>query len=219
MTEIARPLELITALGVAAVLLAAITRRYNHEARRLRRGLRAVLGGEPQGVLVDLKRGRAIGLNFRSKRVAVVWDAGAWGLLYGLDELEGAQVIVDSAVVGFAYRGATSRPLDPVGAGARRVAMRFMFDDPTYPDFAIDLWRRKDGGHRDEPTQEAALAEASHWLARIEALLGRPRNSWWEGAPAPQASAVPEPEPQASPASGRRTEPFDRGSLRDEDAA
>src|SRR6201996_2323030 len=116
MDEITRLLALLGVAGVAVTVLAGVARWRMTEARRIRRGLKVVLKGEPHGFLAALGRGRGMGFNFTTNQVAVVWDAGAWGLVYGLDELMGAEVIVDGMVVGRAHRGEHRRALDAFDA-------------------------------------------------------------------------------------------------------
>jgi hypothetical protein len=204
MDEVTRLLALLGVAGIAVTLVAGIARWANNEGRRIRRGLKAVLKSQPHGFLAALGRGRGMGFNFTSNQVAVVWDAGAWGLVYGLDELMGAEVIVDGLVVGRAHRGETRRALDAFDA-AERVALRLVFDDLAHPDFVLDLWLPEDEGRADELPPGEAIAEANRWLARIEALLRRPittkRPLQVAAAPAPapvvaQAEAAPpSPEP------------------------
>jgi hypothetical protein len=135
--------------------------------------LKAVLKDDVHGYLVALGRGRGVGFNFTRNQVADVWDSGAWGFVYALDELVGAEVIVDGQVVGRAHRGEARRALDAFDA-AERVALRLVFDDPGQPDFVLDLWLPEDEDRRDELPPAEAIAEANRWLARIEALLRRP---------------------------------------------
>jgi hypothetical protein len=173
MDEVTRLLALLGVAGIAVTVLAGVARWQMNEARRIRRGLKAVLKGDTHGFLVALGRGRGVGFNFTRNQVAVVWDAGAWGLVYALDELMGAEVIVDALVVGRVHRGETRRALDAFDA-TQRVALRLVFDDPGSPDFVLDLWLPEDEGRRDELPPGEAIAEANRWLARIEALLRRP---------------------------------------------
>lgn len=173
MDEVTRLLALLGVAGIAVTILAGIARWQMNETRRVRRGLKAVLQGDTHGFLVALGRGRGVGFNFTRNQVAVVWDAGAWGLLYTLDELMGAEVIVDGLVVGRVHRGETRRALDAFDA-AERVALRLVFDDPGSPDFVLDLWLPQDAGRGDELPPGEAIAEANRWLARVEALLRRP---------------------------------------------
>ena len=205
MDEVTRLLALIGVAGVAVTVLAGLARWRNNEGRRIRRGLKVVLGGEVHGFLAALGRGRGMGFNFTSNRVAVVWDAGAWGLIYSLDELTGAEVIVDGVVMGRAHRGETRRALDAFEA-SERVALRLVFDDIAHPDFVLDLWLPEDDGRRDELPPADAIAEANRWLARIEALLRRPtqaRRTGPSGAPqvappvAPPVVAAPPTQPPA----------------------
>jgi hypothetical protein len=221
MDEITRLLALLGVAGIVVTLLAGVARWYNDEGRRVRRGLKTMLRGDTHGLLVARGRGRGVGFNFTSNQVAVAWDAGAWGLIYRLDELEGAEAIVDGQVLGRARRGEQRRALDILGGAEQRVALRLIFDDATHPDFVLDLWLPEDEGRRDELPPDEAIAEANRWLARIEALLKRPgqgrRTAPAVTAPAPAAQAPEAPPPF-------RSSPLERpddedGELDDEDAA
>jgi hypothetical protein len=197
MDEVTRLLALLGVAGIAVTVLAGIVRWRMNETRRVRRGLKAVLKGDTHGFLVALGRGRGVGFNFTRNQVAVVWDIGAWGLVYALDELMGAEVIVDNLVVGRVHRGETRRALDAFDA-AERVALRLVFDDPGSPDFVLDLWLPEDEGRRDELPPSEAIAEANRWLARIEALLRRPvttRRATPSRAPAVTPPPTAEPPP------------------------
>lgn len=194
MDEVTRLLAMLGVAGVAVTVLAGIARWRMNESLRVRRGLKVVLKGDPHGFLVALGRGRGVGFNFTRNQVAVVWDAGAWGFVYALDELMGAEVIVDGLVTGRAYRGEPRRALDAFDA-IERVALRLVFDDPSQPDFVLDLWLPEDEGRRDELPPGEAIAEANRWLARIEALLRRPITTR-QPAQAPSVTP-PGPIPQA----------------------
>lgn len=174
MDEVTRLLALLGMAGLAITFVAGFWRWWGDEGRRVRRGLKTILRGDPHGFLVARGRGRGVGFNFSSNTVAVAWDRGAWGLVYELDELNGAEVIVDGAVVGRVHRDETRRAVDAVGGADLRVALRLVFDDPAHPDFTLDLWLPQDEGRRDELLPDEAIAEANRWLARIEALLRRP---------------------------------------------
>jgi hypothetical protein len=200
MDEVTRLLALLGVAGIAVTVLAGVARWRMNESLRVRRGLKAVLKGAPHGFLVALGRGRGVGFNFTSNQVAVVWDAGAWGFVYALDELMGAEVIVDGLVVGRAHRGETRRALDAFDA-VERVALRLVFDDPGQPDFVLDLWLPEDEGRRDELPPGEAIAEANRWLARIEALLRRPMTTRRpERPPAVRPAAVSPPVAAPAPA-------------------
>jgi hypothetical protein len=213
MNEIGPPLAVLAATAVAAAALAIAARWFNDPTRRLRRGLRAILGPGPLAVLVVPQRGRGLGFNFRSNRLAVVWDGGGWGLPYRFEDLERVQLLADGEIAGFARRGETGAP-KPMGSIERRVALRLTFDDPANPHFVLELWRRTDRGR---PAAEA-LDEAMSWLARVDDLLNRPPRSWWETPP-----AAPRPEPQAEPrvwpSLGTIKDQWREAPLRDADAA
>ena len=44
-------------------------------------------------------RGRGAGFSFQTGLAAVAWDRGAWCLIYRLDELSGAELLIDDLVV------------------------------------------------------------------------------------------------------------------------
>jgi hypothetical protein len=218
MHEITWVLTLLAATAVAVALLLGVARWYDEPTRRVRRGLRAILGADTPAVLIAPARGRGVGFNFNANKVAVAWDRGEWGFLYGLEELRGAEVIADGQVICFAYRGQGRPPLDPELGADRRVALRLIFDDPAYPHFLLDLWRSSDARRRDALSPDEAAAEATRWLVRIDALVNRPRHSWWEAPPPAWPPPLAKPEPRSAPAPARRATPFD-DSHRDEHAA
>jgi hypothetical protein len=199
MDEVTRLLALLGVAGVAVTVAAGIVRWRMNEGGRIRRGLKAVLQADVHGYLAALGRGRGVGFNFTRNQVAVVWDVGAWGLVYALDELMGAEVIVDGVVVGRVHRGENRRAVDLFEA-AERVALRLVFDDPGSPDFVLDLWLPEDEGRRDELPPGEAIAEANHWLARIEALLRRPTAMKRPASPPVVAAAPPVVEAAPLPA-------------------
>jgi len=198
MDELTRLLMLVGLAGIAVTVLAGIARWNGNESRRIKRGLKVVLKGDTHGFLPALGRGRGVGFNFTTNQVAVVWDLGAWGLTYSLDELVGAEAIVDGLVVGRVHRGEQRMALNAFDA-AERVTLRLVFDDLGHPDFALDLWLAEDEGLRHELPPAEAIAEANRWLARIEALLRRPQS---QPRPAPAVkppASTPQPEPASEP--------------------
>jgi hypothetical protein len=172
MNEVARLGLLLGAGGVALTLAGGVAVWSMEGTRRIRRGLKAILGGEPHAFLTAPGQGRGAGFDFTSNTLAVAWDLGAWGLVYRLDELAGAELIVDGQVVGRVHRGEGRRALDRIGA-LNQVRLRLVFDDLAYPDFDLDLWSAGNEHRRNARTAEEALAEANRWLARTEALLRR----------------------------------------------
>lgn len=173
MDEVGRLLALVALAGLALTLLGGACVWWLDDVRRTRRTLKKVLHAEPQPALVVRGRGAGIGFDLSAGSVAVVWDAGAWGLSYQLDELSGAELIVDDRIAARAHRGEARRALDDLGGAQTRVRLRFVFDDLAYPDFDLDLWREEDDGRRGRLSAGEALHEANRWLARIEALLRR----------------------------------------------
>ena len=160
--------------GLAVTLLGSLAAWLLNEERRVRRNLKRVLRGPPEAMILARGRGRAAGFNFSTGLAAVAWDAGGWMLVYRLDELMGAELIVDGQVLARAYRGEPRRALDQTVEHAARVTLRLIFDDPHHPDFDLDLWLAGDETRRRANSPGDAMQEASRWLARAEAILRRP---------------------------------------------
>ena len=96
--------------------------------------------------------------------------------------------------------------MDRVPATAREVTLRLVFDDPRYPDFDLELWTAGDEARRDAPTAASCAQAANQWLARVEAIVRRPRSApVVSAAPPPPAPKVakrapaPPPEDEAPP--------------------
>jgi hypothetical protein len=174
MSEVVRLLLLLAVIGVALTLVGAGAIWFMDESRRVKRGLKHVLRTEPHALLVARGRRRGVGFDFTTCRLAVAWDAGAWCLIYRLDELVGAELILDGQVVGRVYRGEARRPLDLITGADKEVRLRLVFDDPTNPDFDLQLWLPSDEGRRGSLSASDAVQEANRWLARVEAMLRRP---------------------------------------------
>ena len=190
MSEWPRLFLLLALAGVVVTLLGSAAAWLMDEERRIRRALKRVLKGSAEAVVIARGRGRGAGFNTSTGLMAVAWDAGAWLLIYRLDELMGAEVIVDGQVVARAYRGEPRRALDQTVEHAARVTLRLIFDDPHHPDFDVDLWLAGDETRRRANSPGDAMQEANRWLARAEAILRRPI--------APRvAAATPAPAPIA----------------------
>jgi len=199
MNEFVRLLLLLALAGTVVTFLGSAAIWFMDEERRLRRGLRRVLKGPPEAAVFARGRGRGAGFNFATGQAAVAWDAGAWCLVYRVDELMGAELIVDGQVAGRAYRGETRRALDQVRGATEQVTLRLIFDDPRHPDFDLDLWLPGDDARRLPITPAKAIQEANRWLARAEAILRRPAAHAPRSEPAAAAVAAPPPAPHAEP--------------------
>ncbi|HEX5377136.1 MAG TPA: hypothetical protein VFW47_01105 [Phenylobacterium sp.] len=175
MKEVAQLLLLVALAGAAVTFAGSAAIWYFDETRRIRRALRRVLGGEPEIMLVAQGRGRGTGMNFALGLCAVAWDAGGWCLVYRIDELMGAELIIDGQVVGRAFRGEPRRALEQLVTHASRVTLRLVFDDPHHPDFDLDLWQAGDERRRRGGSPADAVHEANRWLARADAILRRPQ--------------------------------------------
>lgn len=198
MTDMARLLLMLGLAGTAVTFLGSLALWYFDEPRRMRRALRRVLKSEPEAMVLALGRGRGAGFSFETGLAAVAWNRGDWCLVYRIDELTGAELVVDGQVVARVYRGEPRRALDQRVSSADQVTLRLIFDDPRNPDFELDLWLRGDEARRDDWSVQAAIQESNRWLARAEAILRRPPAPRPE--PAAAAPVVAAPPPRAEPA-------------------
>jgi hypothetical protein len=197
MNEFVRLLLLLALAGTVVTFLGSAAIWFMDEERRMRRALRRVLKGTPEAAIFARGRGRAAGFNFATGQAVVAWDVGAWCLIYRIDELMGAELIVDGQVVGRAFRGEVRRAVDQVRGAAEQVTLRLIFDDPRHPDFGLDLWLPGDDLRRVPVTSAKAVQEANRWLARAEAILRRPAAHAARHEPPPAAvGAAPAPSHQ-----------------------
>lgn len=238
MDETARLLLWLALAGTAVTFAGSAAIWFMDEDRRIRRAFRHVLKLPPDAVLSA--NGRGVGFNFARSLAAVAWDQGAWCLVYRIDELVGAELLVDGEVRARAYRGEGRRALERTTPGTGQVALRLIFDDARYPDFEITLWAPGDEAKRAAPSPAEAIQEANRWIARVEAILRRASPPRPPAAPAPaptpQMVARPAPPPQspepfpeappwdepskpprARPAASRRAEPQTRDLFEDDE--
>lgn len=198
MSELARLLLFVAIAGSAVTFLGSLAIWYGDEERRIRRALRNVLRSEPEGLVVARGRGRGAGFSFATNLLAVAWDRGGWCLVYRLDELMGAELVVDGQVMGRVFRGEGRRAIDHVAPQAQTVTLRLVFDDPRHPDFTLDLWAPGDEQRRESNSPAELVQEANRWLARCEAIVRRPLPPRPE-RPAPAATVTPRPAAATPP--------------------
>lgn len=187
MTDMARLFLLLGIAGAAVTFLGSLALWFLDESRRIRRALRRVLQAEPEAMVLAQGRGRGAGFAFQTGLAAVAWDRGDWCLIYRIDELIGAELVVDGQVAARVYRGEPRRALEQRVSSADQITLRLIFDDPRNPDFDLDLWLRGDEARRDDWSPQKAIQEANSWLARCDAIVRRPA--------APRAAVAPPPPP------------------------
>lgn len=197
MSELARLLLFVAIAGTAVTFMGSLAIWYGDEDRRIRRALRHVLKSEPEGVVVARGRGRGAGFSFSTNLLAVAWDRGAWCLIYRLEELMGAELLIDNQVMGRVFRGEGRRAIDHIAPQAETVALRLIFDDPRHPDFTLELWAPGDEQRRESRSPAELVQEANRWLARCEAIVRRPLPPRPERQPSVTAPPTPAPTPPA----------------------
>jgi hypothetical protein len=232
MSELARLLLFVAIAGSAVTFLGSLAIWYGDEDRRIRRALRNVLKSDPEGFVVARGRGRGAGFSFSTNLLAVAWDRGGWCLVYRLEELMGAELLVDGQVMGRVFRGEGRRAIDHVSPQAQSVTLRLIFDDPRHPDFALELWAPGDEQRRESRSPGELMQEANRWLARCEAIVRRPlpdtppplaRRSSFDDAPraAPvrpvSRPTTPPPAPAAAPKPVVEPDMFDDPPWSEED--
>jgi hypothetical protein len=199
MAEAVRTLILLALAAAGLTAAAALAAWWFETTRKLRRILRRVLKAVPEAEALDPGQGRAAGLDFAGRSVAVLWDKGSSGLVYGFDELDGAELIIDGHVAARVMRGEPKRPLDGVGRNADQVALRLTFADARFPEFELDLWGDQSAYSAKGQTPADAVRTGRRWLAHVDAVI---RKSGVGAMPAPIAERAPErePEPELRPA-------------------
>ncbi|MBI1407828.1 MAG: hypothetical protein GC145_17070 [Caulobacter sp.] len=204
MNELARLLVTLALAGTAVTFLGSFILWLTNEERRIGGALKRVLQGPSEATLIARGRGRGAGLSVTTGLFATVWDKGAWCMVYRLEEVTGAELLVDGEVAARVFRGEPRKALDRVPATAREVVLRLVFDDPRYPDFDLELWTLGDETRREAPTAARCAQAANQWLARIESIVRRPRQPAVSAAPPPPPSAPPPKvaRPAAPPAGG-----------------
>ena len=205
MTDLMRLIVLLLIVGAAGTALASGVLWYGDEGRRITRALTKVLKGRPDAILIAYGRGRGIGLYLEGRAVGVSWDRGAWCLVYRLEELIGAELLIDGEVRARAFRGEPRRPLERTSGAVGAVSLRLIFDDPRHPDFELELWEQADDAGDAGASAAASIQEANRWIASVEALLRRsarraPESPAPPPAEAPPAAQSPQPPPPPAPA-------------------
>jgi hypothetical protein len=196
MNELARLLLTLALAGTAVTFLGSFVLWATNEERRIGQALKRVLNGPSEATIIAPGRGRGVGLSVTTGLFATAWDKGEWCMVYRLDEVTGGELLIDGEVAARVFRGETRKALDRVPAQAKAVILRLVFDDARYPDFELELWTTGDETRREGPTASKSAQAANQWLARIEALVRRPRPP----APAPAA-------PPAAPVIASRPSP------------
>jgi hypothetical protein len=209
MHELIRNLLLLALAGAAATVVGSGVAWWRDEPRRIARMLKKALGAPAEMVIIARDRGLAAGFNLKQGKAAVLWEEGLRGLVYRLDQLVGAELMVDDQVVARAFRDEQRRALDAAPSEAKRVMLRLVFDSPAHPDFELPLWPPADPARIQTQTAFDAIQEARRWVSSVEALLRKTAKQAAKVAartPPPEddeddamEEAVPPPHPPAPP--------------------
>lgn len=169
MADVLRVILLVALTAAALTTLALALVWWMEPGRRLRRALLKSLGVTPEAEALSPGEGRAAGLDFDGAQVAVLWNRGAHGLVYGFEEIEGGEVIVDGHVLARVRRGEPRKALDVMAPDAELVVLRLMFDDARQPEFELSLWNATLPAQTGSPAEAMRLGR--RWLSHLDALL------------------------------------------------
>ncbi len=171
MSDLIRNLLLLGITGAAVTLVGSGAAYWLGRGAALAPDAAAGPGRRPEMVVVARGSGLGAGLNLEASRVAVLWNGGLKGLVYRLDQLVGAELIVDDRVAARAFRDEPRRPLDEVAADPGRVLLRLVFDNPRDPDFELVLWPPADPAVVNPGTGVDAIRTARRWVSSVESIL------------------------------------------------
>ena len=169
MAEAIRVFLLVALVAAAATTGVLALVWWLEPERRMRRAMLKSLGAPAETEAYSTAEGRAAGLDFDGGQVAVLWDRGAAGLVYGFEEIEGGEMIVDGHVLARVRRGEARKSLDVLAPDADQVVLRLMFADARHPEFELDLWNAGAATPTGSPAE--ALRLGRRWLSHLEALL------------------------------------------------
>jgi hypothetical protein len=172
MDQAAHALALLLGGGVVITALATAGVWWFEPGKRIAPTLRRLLEGPPEALVTGPVRGQGAGVRFDTQRIAILRDPRDAGLVFGLDELVGAELIFDGHVVARAFRGEGRKPLDRIDPEVGHVMLRLVFDDARDPDFDLELWSEADAP-RPHWNGPAAVQSARRFFARVEAIVRR----------------------------------------------
>ena len=197
MNDVLRLVLLLVIAGLVLTLVGALVARWFDQARRLLRYLRMALQATPEAVMMDRGGGKAMALNIEAGKIAVLWDKGRKGLVYKLEQLTGAEMMVDNIVLARCFRDRPPMPLDEIPLSAHRGVMRLVFDNPREPEYELEIWPAIHGRGREHATPADAVQAGRTWMTRLESLLRRPapRTLTRPAAPLPVLPDDDEPPP------------------------
>ena len=197
MNDAMRLVLLLVIAALALTALGAVIARWLDPARRLNRYLRLALQAAPEAVMMDRGGGKAIGLDFEAGKIAVLWDKGRKGYVYRLEQLTGAEMMIDHVVIARCFRDRPVMPLDEIPLSAHHGVMRLVFDNPRDPEYELEIWPAMNGRGHEHYSPADAVQAGRKWLTRLESLLRRPapRTLTRPAAPAPILPDEDDPPP------------------------
>ena len=174
--------------GIALTIATSVIVWWYDDARRLGRALTSSLMKVPDAFIYDVSGTKACGMDFTAGDLCVLWQTGQSGLVFGFEEIDGCELIVDERVVGRAQRGEARRVLDETFHQASRVTLRLLFNHVEMPEFEITLFGEISRNRELPKTSAEAVKIGRKWLSHVDAVIKRqssPANS-----PYPQAKTA-----------------------------
>ena len=195
MNDALRLILLLVIAGLVLTAVGAVVARWLDPQRRLLRYLRMALAAPPEGVMMDRGGGRALAFNLDTGKIAVLWDKGRKGYVYRLDQLTGAEMMVDHVVLARCFRDRPVMPLDEIPLAAHHGVMRLVFDNPRDPEYELEIWPAMNGRGHEHYSPADAVQAGRKWLTRLESLLRRPAPRTLTRPAAPAAILPDEDDP------------------------
>lgn len=197
MNDALRLVLLLVIAGLVLTGVGALIARWLDPHRRLMRYLSMALGAKPECVMMARGDGRAVAFNLDAGKIAVLWDKGRKGYVYKVEQLTGAEMMVDNTVLARAYRGMPAKPLDEIPMAAHRSVLRLVFDNPRDPDYELELWPAYNGRGHEYRSPGDAIQAGRRWLTSVESIIRRPapRTLTKPAAPVPMLPDEDEPPP------------------------
>ncbi len=203
------PLVIISAACLAIlVILYRIYETRVEQPKKLEDEVKEALGGiRPDVESIEPVRHAAAAISYSANKIVIVREFGKKPTrVYSIAELFGMEVFADGKIFARVVRAGSNKPLDTgsykaiddISPQVTVVTMRLIFDDPTHPEYELDLWTPRDALTARAEGPHAAMVTARKWFHHIEAILRRPVPEVPRAVP-PVNPVAPEPLKVAAP--------------------
>ena len=210
------PIIFVIAL-VASVIIVALVFMYRlyeeqvAEPRKLEDELKKALMGDKADVqLLEPVREAAAAISFSGNKIVTITHFDK-SRTYPLSLLYGMEIFADHKLYARVVRAGhhkpldtgSYRPIDDTSPAISSVKLRLIFDNPSAPDFEVDVWVPSDNLTARAEGIKAAFENCRDWFYCVEAYLRQPMEERTL-APSPE-----DPAPKASIKTDTRVDVLD----------